>query len=250
MSPSEDPLQAQPGTSVFALEEGQSVPSFIEARFPDLLKGSAEDLQRAALNRRAPSIVLLAIGTDFRAGIEILKRIKEHGPNLPVVVLSATRSLECSEACANFSTQGYFVMPYDQAKLCQRLEELLPGSERRRIEILEAQVRDPTVKRALGFISENCHLGISSRHVAGHVCLSRNHFAEKFKKETGLTLRSYINMVRIQRAKELMVQNPFSRIVDIAERTGFSDVYYFSRAFRKSTSRSPREFKKSVFPHT
>jgi AraC-like DNA-binding protein len=60
----------------------------------------------------------------------------------------------------------------------------------------------------------------------------------QFKKWTGETIFVYLNTVRIKRARQLL-STGFYSIAEVAELSGFRDVYYFSRVFKKYTGTTP-----------
>ena len=62
-----------------------------------------------------------------------------------------------------------------------------------------------------------------------------------FRKTTGETSFRYLNRVRINHAKALILNSPWKMSV-IGSRVGFSDEYYFSRVFKKYTGKSPTEY--------
>jgi YesN/AraC family two-component response regulator len=64
-----------------------------------------------------------------------------------------------------------------------------------------------------------------------------------FQKLTGTTIFSYLGMVRIAKAKELILTTSL-KFTDIAYLVGFDDQYYFSRFFKKSTGMTPTEYYK------
>ena len=64
-----------------------------------------------------------------------------------------------------------------------------------------------------------------------------------FKKATGETIFRYLNHVRINHARALILNTPWKMSV-IGRRVGFSDEYYFSRVFKKYTGKSPTEYAK------
>ncbi|MEE1314375.1 MAG: AraC family transcriptional regulator [Faecalimonas sp.] len=65
-----------------------------------------------------------------------------------------------------------------------------------------------------------------------------------FKLETGSSIIDYLNRLRIKKAIDLL-ENTSLQINDIAIQTGFSDVYYFSNAFKKRTGKNPTSYRKS-----
>jgi len=72
--------------------------------------------------------------------------------------------------------------------------------------------------------------------------LSRYHFSRLFKQATDKSLVEYVNLVRINKSEELL-RNKTMNISEIALATGFSDIYYFSRTFKKLKKVSPTEWR-------
>lgn len=68
-----------------------------------------------------------------------------------------------------------------------------------------------------------------------------------FNDTFGISAIACLNKIRIQNAS-LLLTNTSIPLCDIAERTGFSDESYFSKAFKKSTGKTPKEFRLSL-PH-
>lgn len=65
-----------------------------------------------------------------------------------------------------------------------------------------------------------------------------------FKKYSGITIMQYIQRLRIQKAKHLLLTGGKSNR-EIAAEVGFQDPLYFSRLFKKIEGLSPSEFKSS-----
>lgn len=73
--------------------------------------------------------------------------------------------------------------------------------------------------------------------------LSRRRAVEIFKEAYGMTPKAYMDSLRLQEAKRLLVQTD-SRIIDIAAVVGFGGLFTFNRFFKEKTGCSPNEYRK------
>ena len=73
--------------------------------------------------------------------------------------------------------------------------------------------------------------------------LSRRRFNDLFKNCFDITPNRYIINLKIDYAKKLL-QTEYINISQTAEICGFSDIYYFSRLFKKETGQPPAEYRK------
>ena len=83
---------------------------------------------------------------------------------------------------------------------------------------------------------------LSLPEVAAQVSLSPSHFSAVFSQETCKTFKEYLTEIRIKKAKELLRMTTL-RSAEISYQIGYNDPHYFSFVFRKSTGRSPTEFR-------
>lgn len=101
------------------------------------------------------------------------------------------------------------------------------------------------VRHAMNYIDHNLSAPLSLDQIAGEIPTSSSYLSRTFKKETGQALTEYINMARIEKAKELLADNTLLNY-EIAEQTGFHDPAYFSSIFKKYTGMSPKEYRSSI----
>ena len=66
-----------------------------------------------------------------------------------------------------------------------------------------------------------------------HVHLNPAYFSSLFKQATGSSFKEYLNMVRNEESKRLLINTDYS-IIDIALATGFEDQSYFSKVFKNT----------------
>ncbi|MBM7564139.1 helix-turn-helix domain-containing protein [Paenibacillus sacheonensis] len=72
--------------------------------------------------------------------------------------------------------------------------------------------------------------------------MSVSSFTAKFKEAAGMSLLDYKHTVQIRHASTLLLTSD-KKVLDIAHETGFGDISFFNRIFRKHTGFSPREFR-------
>jgi len=75
--------------------------------------------------------------------------------------------------------------------------------------------------------------------------LSVYQFIRNFKKATNLSPAKYIEKIRINKAKELLVDTNLT-VNEISGLVGYSDAFYFSKVFKKATNFAPTAFRASV----
>lgn len=84
---------------------------------------------------------------------------------------------------------------------------------------------------------------ITLDEVARHVGMNRSAFSTFFRRHTGQTFVHYLNSYRIEKARRLLSQSEMS-IGEVCFATGFNDVAYFCRTFRRYTGQAPSYIRK------
>jgi AraC-like DNA-binding protein len=97
----------------------------------------------------------------------------------------------------------------------------------------------------LTFIRENLDQRITRAMLARLVGLSPTRFHYVFEAEIGRSPMGYVRAIRLQKAKQLLIQTALG-IQEIAERVGFGDAYYFSRVFKKTQGVTPSGYRREM----
>ncbi len=100
------------------------------------------------------------------------------------------------------------------------------------------------IKKAIAFIEANICDQIDLNSAADHVHLSPYYLSRLFKKETGKNFVDYVVELRMERAKELLLEREL-KMYHVAEKVGYHDTTYFSQLFKKHTGVSPADYRKS-----
>ena len=145
------------------------------------------------------------------------------------------------DACDEISKtkpQGYEL--YIKSQLYQfffildnRCRNLTTGSNRKTLD---------KMKIVLKYIENNYMQKITIADIAATVDFSESHFMKFFKQHLHTTFTSYLNGYRLTIAARLLLTEDDS-ILSISERTGFNNLSYFNRLYKKEYQMSPRAYR-------
>ena len=100
------------------------------------------------------------------------------------------------------------------------------------------------IQQTVRSIFETVESPLSVKELARKAGYSPAHFSSLFKKVTGQTVEAVIVQARIDKARQLLRQSDLS-IGQVAEATGYRDVYFFSRQFKFKTGQTPTKYRVS-----
>lgn len=84
---------------------------------------------------------------------------------------------------------------------------------------------------------------LNVEELAASLHMSYGHLSRLYKQKTGRTIIEEMNRIRLTKACELL-RKPSLLIKEVAEQSGFADIYYFSKAFKKKYGVSPQVYRK------
>lgn len=98
------------------------------------------------------------------------------------------------------------------------------------------------MKKATDYIKEHYVENITLADVANHVALSSGYLSSIFKQNTGEKFIDYLSKIRIEKAKELLI-NSNIKITSVANLVGYKDPQYFHRVFKLYSGTTPSKFR-------
>jgi AraC-like DNA-binding protein len=114
--------------------------------------------------------------------------------------------------------------------------------------ILETNVYDSKkremerLRPVFDYIEENYDEKITGLYLSKMINISHYHFCHIFKEITNKTVTEYINVIRINKAIDLLFDTSMN-ITEVALATGFNDINYFIRQFKKYMDIPPSAFR-------
>lgn len=99
------------------------------------------------------------------------------------------------------------------------------------------------IRKAVSYMNANCAKNLTLAEVADHVGYSHSHFSKVFKEEMGCGFRAYLNQVRVEKSKALLLSGNAS-IAEICDMCGFEDQSYHCKVFKKLVGVTPDKYRK------
>lgn len=98
------------------------------------------------------------------------------------------------------------------------------------------------VREVNTYLHENFNKNITLQSLADYVHVNSSYLSRLFKKETGMSIIDTLNKLRIEKAKQLLM-NPKNKIFEVASEVGIDDPTYFTHVFVKYAGISPKEYR-------
>ena len=97
------------------------------------------------------------------------------------------------------------------------------------------------VEKVKEYIENNYMNDVSLDHLALYVSMSSFYLSRLFSKAYGINIKEYVIKIRMEKAKTMLIEGNKS-VKQIAFEVGYMDQNYFSKAFKKYTNISPKEY--------
>lgn len=162
------------------------------------------------------------------------------------IVSAAKPAIDKKDIAAQLgSTNDIFAMSGRRDTFERLAQELLEEAVRMKQDNPGFIKHSHVISKAEEYILDQyCNPNISLISVARHVGMSPAHFSTIFSQTLGKTFISHLTTLRIQRAKELLVQTDM-KLAAIAMEIGYNEPNYFSHVFKKNEGVTPKEYRKS-----
>lgn len=195
-----------------------------------------------SFNRRRITQVLEELGEELASSRENVDTVKLFLTDLYLQVRERMHHLYPDSEIPFFSNAAIISTVQESARLGDILEFFRQRFETF-VDAIGISTRDSVLDDVLHYIHHNYASNITLENIAPLFGYNRSYLGKIFTKKMGQNFNSYVDYVRIEKSKELLL-NDDMKVYTIAERVGYKNVDYFHIKFRKYVGQSPAEFRK------
>lgn len=92
------------------------------------------------------------------------------------------------------------------------------------------------------YVTKHCPERITLPDLCNIFGISQTYMSKLFRKYSGKSCNEYVKALRLEKAKQLIMECPSLQVKDVASLVGFKDQFYFSRLFRHEEGVTPSKF--------
>ncbi|SHM98546.1 response regulator transcription factor [Gracilibacillus kekensis] len=100
-----------------------------------------------------------------------------------------------------------------------------------------------TIEKIVEYVEKYYYKELSIKVIADLFNYNRSYLGKKFKKQTGSYFHHFLDNVRMENAKQLLLENGW-KVYEVSEKVGYTNYDYFYKKFKKYTGVSPKKFQK------
>jgi len=192
---------------------------------------------------------LFILVSDIHQSIlENIKNFQQVLPGVTVILYNHTLTLSSMKDMSKFSDIKLIVGENRQQILFEVLQKL-KKSYWRSIPLerfnIDATQLSPRIQSALRFIESANMSDCTTNNIAAHLKINPCYFSQKFKRETGVSFRSFMQKV-LNYYEDYIFSTGNLPATNISQLLGYSELSSFSRSFKKRKGVSPTKYRKMV----
>lgn len=207
------------------------------------------------LEKESVHLIVCDIMMPVMDGFELCKNVKSsfNHCHIPVILLTAKKTLESKIDGLELGADAYIEKPFSPKYLKAQIANLLANRNKLKDffanspvahikSIAYSKADEEFLERLNNLINENLrNQELDVEQLARAMNMSRPTFYRKIKGVSDLSPIELINITRLKKAAELLVEGKY-RIYEIADIIGFASQHHFARSFLKQFGITPSEY--------
>ncbi len=190
-------------------------------------------------------LVILDVRLPGQRGTDVLKKIKETAPDLPVVMLTGHGSKDVVIEALKGAADDYLEKPLDPATAEKIIVRIVSASPWRSPPASDGP--NGKIARVKHFLERNVHKLVPLEEAAALICVSPKYLSRLFRRVTGQGFSDFKLALKVAQAKKWLVETE-GNVNRIAYSLGYQNAESFIRIFQAATGRTPTQYRKGELP--
>ncbi|MDR2558933.1 MAG: helix-turn-helix domain-containing protein [Oscillospiraceae bacterium] len=188
-----------------------------------------------------PDVVISDLKMPGLSGTELLEKLNEDSDCPQFVIASAYNEFENVRRLFLSHGFDYLVKPVSDRELTELLNRVTDSISDSEPDI-KKQPSSRKFDAVLRYLKENPTINHTLETVSKYFKFNGNYLCNLFSKHSDMTFSRYLNVMRAERAAELL-HTTDKPIKEVAASVGYNDYYYFCRVFKKIYGISPSQYR-------
>lgn len=201
------------------------------------------------LENNASHVIMTDVKMPVMDGITLVKQLHERKLQTEVVMISGYDDFPYLQFALRAQVVDYLLKPVEVDDMSSCLETIQGrlakvDAAKPLAAAADEDEEESPIRQAVRYIHSVLPGDITLQEVAAKVHLNPSYLSQLFKQQMKINFIDYVLEHRMEKAKQFLSQTTL-RVSEIAERVGYSDLAYFSNAYKRITGMTPSEYRKS-----
>lgn len=190
-----------------------------------------------------PEFVVMTIEHTGMNSIDLQKKMLQIKPTVYTIWTSIYSNFDILNQGLLYNIRGYLLKPYTKNQIMVHLDKFIARKNTYALSENYNKNYSEHVNQAMAYIKKNYQKKLTIEEIAQHVYLNAQYFGRVFRKEVGISVSDYMNLLKVEASCRLLCETELP-LYGIATKVGFADSSYFTRVFTKYLQLSPHEYRK------
>ncbi len=199
-----------------------------------------------------PDVIIMDINMPCTNGLDASYTIKQMYPETIILLNTAYAEFEFARKAVDYGLDAYLLKPAKEELILETIQNCLskknktksvPSKHADTIAAEHKSTSQRTIDSIKEYINEHFHENLTLEDLSSLAHFSPSYLSRLFHQITGLTLKTYLTLKRLENA-EFLLKNSDMTIHEVAFNCGFQNVSHFNRVFKAHTELSPLEYRR------